>query len=364
MRRFVSRSVSRFALVLLALAACHGHEPAPPPMPVPAVAAGGSSAAPAAPAPGRTQTIAFHSAALGVDKQAVVYLPASYDRSPARHYPVFYYLHGLGGNETNWVRGGHLDAAADQLGLDAIVVMPDGDDDFYIDSAEPIDYDACMSGGAGLFVTSALAVDRRPHECVRTRDYETYITRDLVGYIDGHYRTISTRNGRAIAGLSMGGYGALMLAGRHPDLFAAAASHSGVDSLFYAGPYPYDAAHVQLLADVSHWPSATAAPNPSIDPIGSWVRGLFGRDKAFWAAHDPVALLTALGPGKVAIYIDCGTEDDFHLDAHAAYLHDQLTAAHIDHAFFLGPGRHNFAFWGPRIPESLRFLRDHTTAAH
>ena len=354
----------RYALVL-ALAACHGHAPtpAPAPVPTPAPATASGSAALPAPAAGHAQTITFHSDALGVDKQAVVYLPASYERSPARRYPVFYYLHGLGGDETNWIKAGHLDTAADRLGLDAIVVMPDGDDDFYVDSAEPIDYDACMSGGAGLFVTSALKIDRRAHECVRKRDYETYITRDLIGYVDGHYRTIAARDGRAVAGLSMGGFGALMLAGRHPELFAAAASHSGVDSLFYAGPYPYDAAHVQLLGDVVSWPSATAASNPAIDPIGAWVRGLFGRDKAFWSAHDPVALLAALGPGKVAIYIDCGTEDDFHLDAHAAYLHDQLAAAHIDNAFFLGPGRHNFAFWGPRVTESLRFLRDHTTAA-
>src|SRR5205814_1353815 len=91
-------------------------------------------AADAAPTPSRVVTEHFHSGALGVDKAVVIYLPRGYDAQPARRWPVFYYLHGLGGNETNWTQKGELDAAADQLGLAAIVVMPDGDDGFYVDS--------------------------------------------------------------------------------------------------------------------------------------------------------------------------------------------------------------------------------------
>jgi S-formylglutathione hydrolase FrmB len=299
------------------------------------------------------QAVTFHSDALGVDKQLVLYLPASYSSSPNRHYPVFYYLHGLGGDEKAWTKGGHLDAAADAMKLDAIIVMPDGDDSFYVDSPEPIDYAACTGSGAGLFMPG----EPRSTTCVKDRKYETYITKDLVAYIDSHYRTIATRDGRAIAGLSMGGFGALELAGRHPDLYAATASHSGVDSLYYLGPHPYNAGSAQLLTDLAQW--GTGA-----EPIGGWVRGLFGTDKSFWDAHDPVALLTKLPPGKLAIYLDCGTEDDFGLDAQAAFLHDQLTARHIDHAFFLGSGGHNFAFWTAREPNSLQFLRDHTTAAN
>src|SRR5580704_390283 len=337
----VMKRLATFAIVATAIVACRDSKPPT------------ASSDPAAPAPAiRAQTVTFHSDALGVDKQFVLYLPLGYDSSPARHYPVFYYLNGLGGDETNWTNHGHIDAAADALKLDAIIVMPDGDDSFYIDSAEPGNYDACLKDGTGLFNTL-----ESPHKtCVRDRKYETYITQDLIAYVDGHYRTITTRDGRAIAGLSMGGYGSLMLAGRHPDLFSAVASHSGVDALFYEGPHPYDAAHARIGSDVSTWGSGA-------EPIGAWVRGLFGSDKAFWDAHDPVALLTKLGPGKLAIYLDCGTEDDFGLDAQAAYLHDQLTTNHIEHQFFLGPGRHSFTFWTPREPESLKFLRDHTTAA-
>jgi len=88
------------------------------------------AAPPAAATPSRVVTEHFHSDALGVDKDVVVYLPRGYDAQPARKWPVFYYLHGLGGNETSWVKQGKLDAAADGLALEAIVVMPDGDDGF------------------------------------------------------------------------------------------------------------------------------------------------------------------------------------------------------------------------------------------
>jgi S-formylglutathione hydrolase FrmB len=291
-------------------------------------------------------TVTFHSDALGVDKDFVIYLPTSYDRTP-KHYPVFYYLHGLGDDETHW-RSLGLDAAADALALEAIVVMPDGDNSFYIDSPAPADYDACMRDGTGLLVPSA----PRDKTCVRANKYDTYITRDLVGYIDAHYRTIASREGRAIAGLSMGGYGALELAMRHTDEFSAAASHSGMVALLYHMPHPYDAAKVELTQDVTRW-------GIEAGEIGAWIRSWFGTDRAFWEARDPAALLAKLAPGQLALYLDCGTEDRFLLHDQAAYVHDLLTAKHLDHEFFLGPGGHNGAFWTARVPNSLAFLRDH-----
>src|SRR4249920_2485777 len=157
-----------------------------------------AAAAPAhAPTPSRVVTEHFHTDALGVDKDVVIYLPRGYDSQPAKRWPVFYYLHGLGGNETNWVKHARLDAAADQLGLAAIVVMPDGDDGFYVDSPAKIDYDQCLKDGTGLFMP-----DREPHDttCVHARNYETDIAKDLVGWVDAHYRTLARRDARAIAG--------------------------------------------------------------------------------------------------------------------------------------------------------------------
>jgi S-formylglutathione hydrolase FrmB len=335
-------------LLVAFLLGCSARSPAgEAPRPAPEVPA----AAPAAAAtPSHVATEHFHSDALGVDKDVVIYLPRGYDAQPARRWPVFYYLHGLGGNETNWVNSGKLDAAADELGLAAIVVMPDGDDDFYVDAPSPIDYDRCMADGAGLFMPA-----QQPHDktCVRARNYETYLAKDLVGWVDAHYRTIARRDGRAIAGLSMGGFGAMALALRHPDEFAAAASHSGAIALLYRGPHPFAPGKAELYTDAS---SGGAA----VGPIVTWIRGLFGPDLARWKAHDVVELATKLPPGKVALYFDCGTEDDFALQDNLQYVHEALTAGHVPHEFFLGPGKHDFAFWAARVPTSLAFLRDHT----
>lgn len=340
------------SLILVVLAACSSSSTTPP-APRPAATPAPASAPTAH---GSFASRTFHSAALGVDKHYVVYLPAGYGTS-AKRYPVFYYLHGLTGNEHGLAKAAHLDEAADALGLEAILVMPDGDDGFYTDAVTPVDYDACMKNGTGLFLPQA---QRRDETCVRQRNYETYITKDLLGDVDASYRTIATRDGRGIAGFSMGGFGALELAMRHTDLFAAAASHSGVDALLYAGPHPYGTGIVTLVTDVSKW---GRTGDPQIEAIGQWVRGIFGPDIANWKAHDPASLVDQLEPGQLALYLDAGTEDEFGLDAQAAYLHDRLDARKIEHAYFIGPGHHDFRFWVPRVPKSLAFLRDHLAKA-
>ncbi len=310
-----------------------------------------SSPALAKPAPpkGRVETQHFHSDALGVDKQVVVWLPGSYDASKDRKYPVFVYLHGLGGQETDWTQLAHLDDAANAMGLDAIVVMPDGDDSFYLDSPTPADYDACMKDGTGLFFRGR----DRGATCVRANNYETYIAKDLIAWVDKTYRTKATRTSRGIAGLSMGGYGALMLAMRHSDEFAVAASHSGVVAPTYLGPHPYAAGHAVLLDD-------NLLKIKPADRLLAWVGSRFGGDLGFWHDHDPSVLAAKLAPNTLAVYFDCGTEDGFKLDDQARYLHDVLEADKVDHSWYLGAGGHDFAFWTARVGKSLVFLRDHT----
>jgi S-formylglutathione hydrolase FrmB len=335
-------------LVILALAACSKSSPAPA-----TTSPASAEPAPAPIAAGKVVKTTFDSAALGVKKDVVVYLPASYDTSPAKRYPVFYYLHGLGGEETNWTEGGKLDHTADALGLEAIVVMPDGDDGFYADSQKKLDYDACLKDGSGLFFPQR----KKAATCVRASSYETYITKDLVSFIDTTYRTIATRDGRAIAGLSMGGFGALTLAMRHPDMFAAAASHSGVDALLYGGPIPYAKGKVVTVSDVKTW-------GDGLGPFGTWIRGIFGSDIARWRDYDPAHLVAKLDPKTgPAIYLDCGTEDEFLLHNGMQYVHDLLLERGIEHAYYLGPGRHNFEFWSVRVKHSLEWLRTKTVAA-
>ena len=277
----------------------------------------------------------FRSAALGVEKRYVAWLPADYATS-GRRYPVVYLLHGLGGNEDNWVKGGHADAAADRLNLQAILIMPDGDDGFYVNWAAPVDYEKCLQTNR-IF---GLQPEDPKAYCVKQPRYEDYIVKDLVAHVDATYRTIPNRNARGIGGLSMGGFGALELAMRHPDVFGATASHSGVDVL------------VPIDGDIKKW-------GHNVEPIGAHVRRIFGNDLENWKSHDPAVLAQKLKDGQLAIYVDCGTEDSFKLMPSAQYLHQLLDKAGVHHAFYLGPGDHNFKFWSVRIEESLKFFADY-----
>lgn len=335
--------MKRLAL-LVALAACS--KSAAPPAP--------EKPAPAAPAPpvaggkGKLVTKQVASASLGVTKEVVVYEPAGYDADPNRRWPVYYFLHGLGQDETNWTKGGQLHDVADKVGVQAIIVMPDADDSFYVDAVTPANYEACLKNGDGLF----FPVQPLSSKCVKTPAYESWITKDLVAWTDATYRTIATKQGRAIVGLSMGGFGALQLAMRHKDLYAAAGSHSGVDALLYKGPFPYQTGKVELFTQVEE---------PE-DMIVKWLVRLFGKDIANWRAHDPAYLVAELKPGELALYIDCGTEDLFKLDNGARYLHDLLEAKKIAHTFYIGPGKHDFSFWTPRLPITFEFLKTNVSA--
>ena len=332
-----------FALSVVSLAiATTAAADVPPPRP---------PAPPPVLSPSRVVTEHFTSKALGVDKQVVVYLPRGYDTLPKTRWPVFYYLHGLGGKETDWTHSMHIDQAADQLGLAAIIVMPDGDDGFYIDSTAAIDYDKCMKDGSGLFVP-----EQQPHEttCVRQRKYGSYIADDLVAWTDKTYRTIAKREGRGIAGLSMGGFGAIEHALHDRGKFAAAASHSGAVELMYVGPHPYEAGKQMILREPSKF-------GQSGTRIVTWIAMIFGTSLDAWKSHDIVTQLdtNAAAFKDLALYFDCGTEDDYRLNDNLSYLHDQLVAHKIPHEFFLGPGKHDAAFWTARVPSSLAFLRDH-----
>jgi S-formylglutathione hydrolase FrmB len=333
--------MKRALLPVLGVAACGTSASPPPPTVVdPAPAVGGPGGG------GAVVDGRFRSDALGVDKRYVVYLPAGYDADLARRYPVVYMLHGLGGDETNWTRLMGLAGAADALALQAIVVMPDGDAGFYANWVREIPRDTCLRAPV------AWSDEPRDEFCVERQRYEDYIVRDLVGHVDATYRTIPARAARGIGGLSMGGFGALMLAMRHRDLFASTASHSGVDALLYAGPHPYQAGEVVLADDVSAW-------GERFEPIGGLVRGIFGSDLATWKAHDPATLAATLDDGDLAIYLDCGTEDGFLLHDGAQYLHDVLRERGVAHEWYLGPGRHDVRFWADRIDDSLRFHAAH-----
>lgn len=324
--------------LVLAGASARAQPPAPGPAP--------ASAPTAAPTAGRVVVDSFWSPALGARKRFVVYLPPSYDRSPARRYPVAYYLHGLGGSETNWSRLGGLPTAADSLARlgrpELIVVMPDGDDSWYTTWNALGNAEACRAD----------TTRREPAAsyCVPWPHYDDYVAHDLVARVDSTYRTRADRAHRAVAGLSMGGYGAVTLALRYPEVYAAAASHSGVLAPLFAGPRPF---------------VAPARWAPSVDSLRVLYRGYWttlplamGRDTAAWWARDPGRLAARVRRERPrllpALFADVGTEDGL-LEQNRAF---RATAAAlgVPLAYAEWPGAHTWAYWRAHVGESLAWV--------
>jgi predicted esterase len=284
---------------------------------------------------------------LGTTKALTVYLPPSYGRGSKR-YPLLVYLHGRGGSERDWVNAGRLPQVMDSLiaaGFpEAIVVMPDGDDGWYTTWAALPDV-AC----------AADTVRKEPAAtyCVPWPHYDDYVAHDIVGHMDRTYRTRASRDSRGIAGLSMGGYGAITLALGYPELFAAAASHSGVLSprlrigAAPSDPSRYGRTMPELGAGVRHlWPS---------------LRAVFGADTIAWRARDPQVMAERLQARVAhnsvrmpALRFDIGTNDTWvaqNRDFDAA-----LTRLGVMHSYAEHSGAHTWDYWRAHLPESLVFL--------
>jgi len=291
----------------------------------------------------------FQSGALGARKDYLIYLPPSYHADEMRRYPVVYLLHGAWGSENDWAQQGGLDVVMDSLiaaGMpETIVVMPDGDDGFYTDWAPPYDRKLCPQR-ADLRESAA-------RYCVRNPHYDAYIARDLVRQIDATYRTRSDARHRGVAGLSMGGFGALSLAVEYPDLWAAAASHSGAVELLVlavdsaTGTVTY-AAHADTLRTSS----------PSLWPL---LAPVFGTDAREWMARDPVGRIARLdAPARArlpALYADIGTADGLLLNNRA--LRAQLARLGVPLEYHEYPGAHSWTYWRAHVAQSLTFLAQH-----
>jgi putative tributyrin esterase len=296
------------------------------------------------------QLDSLQSPALGVRKHFVVYLPPSYSTAPARRYPVAYYLHGAGEGEWAWVRRGHIDVIADSLAArhvaELIIVMPDGDDGYYItwpDSTQyAADYAACRRAHAWW---SRLWREESRDYCVLRPRYDEYVTRDLVAHVDSTYRTLPNRVHRGIAGASMGGYGAVYLALIHPDVWGATASHSGV------------------LAPISAAREADA-PKPTAIIAGlaraygrrwPYWRARFGATTADWLLRDPCSragdLSSRTRSQLPSISIDVGDSDPFLFQNRS--FHDCLVRLLIAHTYFEGRGAHDWGYWRGHVAESL-----------
>jgi S-formylglutathione hydrolase FrmB len=259
----------------------------------------------------RLRELTLRSDRLSADTGVRVLLPASY-AGPHRRYPVLYLLHGALGSYTDWTEKGEAEQLTAARPL--IVVMPD-------------------SGAGGGYVNWFNGGSFGPPE------WESYHVGQLIGFIDARYRTISSRRGRAIAGLSMGGYGAVHYSARHPDDFAAAAAFSG-------------AVDINNPADIAITPDEVYGPREEQE-----IR---------WRGHNPWDLAGNLRPVDLTIRTGNGEEggpfgggDVVERVVHAMSLslHQRLLRYGIPHVWDdYGPGGHTWPYWQRDLKRTLPHL--------
>ena len=276
-----------------------------------------------------------------VDRDAIVFLPPSYNQNRTRRYPVVYALHGYSIGAAQWSQEIHvpqtIEGAFAKGAHEMIVVLPDS---------------KTVHNGS-MYSSSAT-----------TGDFENYVARDVVSYIDAHYRTIATREGRGLVGHSMGGYGAARIGMKHADVFgslyimspcclsprgsgggrgAPNPSAAANDEALAAVKTPADSAKLPFglrtqLASAAAWSPNPKNPPLYLDlPIGENQQAVLAR----WAANAPLAFIDQYIPGLRryrAIAIDVGDQDGLRVDA--GKLHDVLDQYGIANTFEVYPGTH------------------------
>ncbi|MCC7525448.1 MAG: hypothetical protein IT250_11535 [Chitinophagaceae bacterium] len=243
-----------------------------------------------------------------------VYLPADYDYSQ-RSYPVVYLLHGYTDDNTGWLQFADINRLADRAIADGtippmIIVMPDADSSWYINS-----YDG-------------------------KEKYEDFFIREFIPAVEKTYRIKAQKRFRGVAGLSMGGYGSLIYALKHPDYFAAAAPlSSGVFSDEEMVRMP-DAEWDRMLGPL----------------YGRGLKGQARLSKA-WYDNSVLAIIdkkTGSELNKVRYWIDCG-DDDF-LAVGNSLLHIALRSKLVAHEYRVRNGAHNWGYWRSGIIDALAFI--------
>jgi len=205
--------------------------------------------------------------------QVHVILPTGYGKQPERRYPVLYALPGTSNEASVWLTNIHTVELTRELGL--IVVIPDGT------------YDA---DGGGFYTDW---VDRTTSRGVA--NWETFHTQELVSWIDDRYRTIRARSGRAVVGISQGGFGSMSYAARHPGIYGAAASFSGAVDIYHGLQCRIGAA--TLVAGIMTGLNQVQPFAPFGDPV---------TNAANWRAHDPGSLVENLAHTRIDLYTSTG----------------------------------------------------------
>lgn len=271
-------------------------------------------------------TVDFKSPSVNRKLKYNLILPEDYETSDKR-YPVLYLLHGYSQDYTAWVRHG---AARHARGRGLIVVMPDAGNSFYVNWAEVPDGDR--------------------------EDWEDYITRDLIPHVDATYRTIARREGRAITGLSMGGYGALVIGLRNPELFATIGSHSGAllwarrmrDSLAEGKTPDYPGDRSRLSTEERERIGIAGFSSQ----LQRMPKGQMFTTVEECDAHDPFVLALDVPRDELPhIYVDCGTDDPYYgASEEFARL---LIEEKIPFTYGQSPGEHRGAYWSREVGHSM-----------
>ncbi|MCH5346186.1 MAG: prolyl oligopeptidase family serine peptidase [Muribaculaceae bacterium] len=248
-----------------------------------------------------TDTIIVPTTHLGTPMHVTVTVPARYlSTLDNDNYPVVYLLNGYTGDNTDYARHMNLDSLANVNNV--IIVCPDGRDSWYWDTPK----------------TSGM-------------EMESFFVKDLIPTIDREFRTLPRPESRAIAGLSMGGHGALWLAMRHKDLFGNAGTMSGGVDIT---PKEFQ----------SNWQLRQ-------------LLGEYDKNKKSWKNHTVQSLVKKLKPGQLNLIVCCGSEDFFF--PVNENLHASLDKRGIKHTYIIEPGGHTWPYWNSTLPVILEFFNQH-----
>jgi S-formylglutathione hydrolase FrmB len=247
----------------------------------------------------KVDTIQVFSNSMQKNVKCVVITPKKYKKAKS-NFPVVYLLHGYSGKYSNWIsKVPIIDSLANVYQM--IIVCPDAAySSWYFDS--PVD---------------------------SSFRYETFTATELPAYIDANYKTIKSRKGRAITGLSMGGHGAMFLSLRHPQTFGACGSMSGV----------LDVSYVKQGYDMQKRLGDTTANRSYYIDWG--VQSLFDK----YDRKDSIAMI-----------IDCGINDFIFAMSRAA--HEKMLKLKIPHDYIERPGAHDWKYWANAVQYQLLFFRE------
>ena len=259
----------------------------------------------------RVEYQAFQSKLLSRELRYGIYLPPSYASSNKR-YPVLYFLHGFNENEMRWSSRGRTDLMLDQM----------------VQEGKIGEFIVALPFAATSFYTNTRKGDE---------PWEDMIVTEFIPMIESTYRVTAGRTNRGISGISMGGYGALKIAMKHPEMFGSVSSHSAA-----------------LIPDLD----STSVSGRRLDLFRALFDRIYGisQDETYWNANNPLTLAKDTKRlNGMKIYFDCGTEDDFGFYVGTKVLDDMLTKASYPHEAHLYPGNHGWDYAIQHTAQSLQF---------